>query len=361
MRITILSVSIDNSGGFRVVTALGQRLLTQGHDVRIVAPMRRRPDLRATLRAWWHRRSLWSIHHHSDHLGTLADRTIVVPHHAPLTVADLPDADVIIATWWDTMNWLGNLPAAKGIPVHLVQDYEIWGGGKDEIDRVMRIPGPKIAISSFLHDLLTKRFGQKDVLLLPNAVDHTQFHAAPRPKNSAIKVGFVYSHDPRKGTDLVLQALERVRISLPDLRVIAFGHHPPAASLPLPDWVEYTTAPEQQTLRDIYASCDAWLFGSRLEGFGLPILEAMACRTPVIGLHAGAAADLLSDGCGILLENGDWAGMADAIMRVAAMPEAEWRALSDRAHARAQQQNWTDVGAALGRWLEGVAERPRAA
>lgn len=361
MRITILSVSIDNSGGFRVVAALGQRLLAEGHDVRIIAPKRDRPDLRRRLRAWWHRQALWSKNQHSDHLGTLADHTTVVPHGAPLVANDLPDADLIIATWWDTMNWVQDLPAAKGIPVHLVQDYEVWGGTKDDIDRVLRTPGPKVAISSFLHALLTKQFGQKDVLLLPNAVDHTLFHADPRPKNTVMKVGFVYSHDPRKGTDLVLKALERVRNILPELQVIAFGHHRPAASLPLPPWVEYTTAPEQQTIRHIYASCDAWLFGSRLEGFGLPILEAMACRTPVVGLNAGAAADLLGDGSGILLENEDWVGMADAILRIAAMPDSEWRALSDRAHARAKQQNWTDVGAALRQWLEGIVARPRAA
>jgi len=43
------------------------------------------------------------------------------------------------------------------------------------------------------------------------------------------------------------------------------------------------------------------------------------------------------------------------------MPDSEWRALSDRAHARAKQQNWTDVGAALRQWLEGIVARPRAA
>jgi glycosyltransferase involved in cell wall biosynthesis len=360
MRITIVSLSIDNSGGFRVVTALGQRLLSGGHDVRIIAPTRRRPDLRATLRAWWRRQQLWSIHHHSDHLGSLADRTTIVPHGAPLTASDLPDADLIIATWWDTMNWLRDMPASKGIPVHLVQDYEVWDGADEEVDRVLRTPGPKIAISSFLHGLLTEQFGQRDVLLLPNAVDHTLFHAAPRSKNTAMKVGFVYSHDPRKGTDLVIKALERVREMLPDLQVIAFGHHQPNVSLPLPAWVDYTIAPEQQTLRHLYASCDAWLFGSRREGFGLPILEAMACRTPVIGLNAGAAADLLGNGCGILLENGDWVGMADAILRVAAMHDTEWRALSDRAHDRAKQQNWNDVGATLEQWLESVVARPQA-
>ena len=361
MRITIVSASIDNSGGFRVVTALGQQLLAKGHDVRIVAPSPTPPGLRARLRTFLKGGRKWLRHYHSYHLGTLADRTTVTPHKAPLTPADLPDADVMIATWWETMNWLHDAPARTGMPIHLVQDYEVWFGEKGVVDGVLRRPSPKIAISSYLHDLLTNQFGHKDVLLLPNAVDHTLFHAPAREKNAALKVGFVYSHDPRKGTDLVLKALERVREQLPNLNVIAFGHHEPSKSLPMPSWVNYTIAPQQDTLRLLYGSCDAWLFGSRQEGFGLPIVEAMACRTPVIGMRAGAAADLLGDDCGILLENEDWLGMADAILRLAAMSDAEWRALSDRAHARADQQRWDRVGATLEHWLVDVTARTRTA
>ena len=70
--------------------------------------------------------------------------------------------------------------------------------------------------------------------------------------------------------------------------------------MPLPRDTEFHLRPPQDRIRDIYSKCDAWLFGSRSEGFGLPILEAMACRTPVIGTPAGAAPELLGDGRGIL-------------------------------------------------------------
>lgn len=354
MRITFVSASIDNSGGFRVVTALGQQLLAKGHDVRIIAPERAKHSIKAVLRSFLKRQRLSPRFHHSNHLGSLQAHATVVPHTAPLRPDDLPDADVVIATWWDTMNWLTALEPNKGTVVHLVQDYELWGGDKREVDAVLATPGPKVAISSYLHDLLTCQFGQQEVLLLPNAVDHSQFHSPPRTKNVEPTFGFVYSHDPRKGTDLVLRALEAAREQLPGLKVIAFGHHPHDDRRPLPSWVQYTVSPPQETLRDRYASCDAWLFGSRNEGFGLPILEAMACRTPVIGMRAGAAADLLGDDCGILLENEDWLGMSKAILKVATMPSEEWHALSERAFARADQQRWDRVGATFEHWLEGL-------
>jgi glycosyltransferase involved in cell wall biosynthesis len=64
---------------------------------------------------------------------------------------------------------------------------------------------------------------------------------------------------------------------------------------------EYFHRPAQNELRSHYAACDAWLFGSRLECFGLPMLEAMACRTPVIAVPVGAAPDLLATGAGELV------------------------------------------------------------
>lgn len=359
MRITIVSASIDNSGGFRVVAALGQQLFAKGHDVKIFSPKRSRESLKNYVRALLGRRPFPRLSQHSDYLGQLASCAKIVPHIAPLGEADLPEADVIIATWWDTLNWVKDVPASKGVLVHLVQDYEIWGGKRSAIDAVLRMPGPKIAISSYLHDLLVTEYAQTQVLLLPNAVDHDLFFAAPRGKGTPTTVGFVYSHDLRKGTDLLLKALADARAALPNLKVIAFGHRAPDDTLPLPSWVEYTISPPQDTLRALYARCDAWLFGSRNEGFGLPILEAMACRTPVIGMRAGAAADLLGDECGILLENEDWLGMSHAIQRIATMPDAAWRAQSERAYARADMQRWDRVGATLEDWLKGVIAQPR--
>lgn len=49
------------------------------------------------------------------------------------------------------------------------------------------------------------------------------------------------------------------------------------AYLPLPPGTEYNKEPRQDQLKEFYRKCDAWLFSSSSEGFGLPILEAMAC------------------------------------------------------------------------------------
>ena len=65
---------------------------------------------------------------------------------------DLPDADFVIATWWETAVWAHQLPPAKGRPVHLIQGYEVWTGGqvRERVHAALRLPGRKIAISQAL-------------------------------------------------------------------------------------------------------------------------------------------------------------------------------------------------------------------
>jgi glycosyltransferase involved in cell wall biosynthesis len=127
---------------------------------------------------------------------------------------------------------------------------------------------------------------------------------------------------------------------LPELRLVSFGNMPVSPAVPLPARAEFTLLPEQSWIPQIYASCDAWLWPSRREGFGLPILEAMACGTPVIAAPAGAAPELLSEGGGILLPAAEPAAMADAIERLLALSSPEWRRLSEEARAVAARHTW---------------------
>ena len=126
------------------------------------------------------------------------------------------------------------------------------------------------------------------VSLVPNSVDTKQFHISPRGKQSLPTVGMLYSTVAWKGCDVILKAFSLAAEKVPNLRLVAFGNHSSSAELQSPN-IEYTYCPTQSTLKDFYGRCDAWLFGSRSEGFGLPILEAMACRTPVIGTPAGCS------------------------------------------------------------------------
>ena len=71
-------------------------------------------------------------------------------------------------------------------------------------------------------------------------------------------------------------------------------------SAPIYLWTGYLTS---QHLRDFYANASAYVMPSN-EGFGLTLLEAMSCGTPVIGLNHGGVRDFLDESNGYLVERG---------------------------------------------------------
>ena len=142
---------------------------------------------------------------------------------------------------------------------------------------------------------------------------------------------------------MCIAAVQLARHEVRELHVVSFGTSQLSDALQLPRGTKYGHRVPDDELKMYYGACTAWLFGSRREGFGLPILEAMACRTPVIATPAAAAPELLSEGGGILVKPEDPEDMAQAIVRVCNLCEADWLALSDAAYTKARSYTWDDA------------------
>ncbi len=343
MRIVFVVPHADLSGGLRVVTIYAQRLKRRGHEVHIVFTPLPRPTLRTRVRSLL-RGSGWldASRPGPSHLDRIDVELHCLDRFRPVLDGDVPDADVVVATWWETAEWVWRLSAAKGAKAYFLQHYEDWGGPVERVDATWRLPMHKIVVSEWLARLARDRFGITDYSHVPNAVDLQQFDAPERAKASVPTIGFMYSTSPFKGCDIAIAAVNRARQSVPSLQVRSFGSVQPTGDLPLPRGTSFVHAPEQTRIRDIYAGCDAWLFTSRTEGFGLPLLEAMACRTPVIATPAGAAPELLATGGGALLDSGDPDVIARAIVALCHLPEPEWRTLSAAARVVASRYSWDD-------------------
>ncbi len=344
MRITILLPPDDLSGRLRVFALYADRLTRRGHTVTVVQPRHPRPRptkiLASLLRthAWPH-----TPDRGPSYFDDLNVNRIKLPHTGPITEHDLPNADVLIATWWETAEWAWALPPSKGNKVHFMQDYEIWNGNTQRVDAVCRLPMPKIVVAKWVANLLMSRFGQDPIALVPHSVDTKIFHAQPRTKQKSPTVGFIYSPMQNKGTDVTIRAIDLARKQIPNLKVIAFGAAPITSDLPLPQGTEFFHRVPDRELPSLYASADAWLLGSRIEGFGLPLLEAMACRTPVIATPAGAAPELLTYGGGLSVPMENPEAMAAAIFRLLHMSPRAWQLISDHALATATSYSWDDA------------------
>jgi glycosyltransferase involved in cell wall biosynthesis len=346
MRINFVIGRADLSGGLRVIATYAERLQNRGHEVFAVSRPRARATLRERLRAFLRgKKQPLGPKNTPSHFDDTTVKHRRLDSFRAVTAADLPDADVCIATWWETVQWVNALPPGKGVKLQFMQDYEVFGGPKGRVDAACRIPMPRICVADWVARKLRDEFHlpARDVLVVPNSVDLERFRAAPRGKQAVPCIGLMYTSFRNKGTDVSIAALKLARKKIPKLRVVAFGASEITDDVPLPQGATYYHRAPDAQLKEIYAQADAWLFGTRIEGFGLPILEAMACRTPVIGTPAGAAPELLSKGGGILVPMEDPAAMASAIERVVAMSEPEWRDLSDNAYRTATRYTWEDA------------------
>jgi len=352
MRITFLLPSDNLTGGNRVVAIYAQQLVARGHEVLVVTCAPDRLTIRQKMRALV-RRDWQALKNDArvqpGHISLSGVAHHVLERPRAITADDVPDADIIIATWWETALWMQAMPESKGRKVHLIQGYEVWLDPQvvARVHAALQLPNLKIAISSDLKETIEGKLGPLDIHVVPNAVDLTQFNAPQRDQQSTPTVGFVYAHAAIKGADICTRACELARQQLPELKVVAFGADQPSPELPLPSGTEYFYRPAQDQLKDIYARCDAWLFGSRLDSFGLPILEAMACRTPVIAVPIGAAMDLLGDGTGVLVAKESPQEMAAAMVALCRQSASDWRTLSKRAYDKAHSYSWDDAATRL--------------
>jgi glycosyltransferase involved in cell wall biosynthesis len=318
----------------RMIALYASHLQKRGHEVVVVCSSPPLPTLRQQLKSIVKGQGVIpnpkQVVSHFDFLDVACR---IKPNHQPVSDVDVPDADVVIATWWETAEWVFQLAEAKGAKAYFIQHYEVFDYlPKERVKATWSLPMHKILISQWLVNLAADSYGDRNVSYVPNGVNTEQFYAAPRGKQPVPTVGMLYSPLPWKGADISLKAFDIAAQKIPDLRLVVFGEDAIAPDLLLPAGTTYIQNPPQGLIKAIYASCDAWLFGSRFEGFGLPILEAMACRTPVIATPAGAAPELLGQAGGFLVNREDPEDMARAIAQVCHLSPDEWQRCSETAY-----------------------------
>lgn len=170
--------------------------------------------------------------------------------------------------------------------------------------------------------------------------------AAERDRPFLLHVGDLHA---RRNLGIVVRALARLRDVRPMLVLVGVdrGLAEPllaeAARLGVADAIDIRGRVPDAELVTLYQRCRALVYPSRYEGFGFPLIEAMACGAPVIASNASAIPEVTGSAA-VLLDPDDDAGFADAIGRVLAdaVHAADLRA---RGLARAAQFTWADVAA----------------
>jgi glycosyltransferase involved in cell wall biosynthesis len=153
--------------------------------------------------------------------------------------------------------------------------------------------------------------------------------------------------EPRKNLERLVRAYARVRarVGTAPLLVLAGGRGWGAdrivrtvAALGLADAVRFTGAVPHDDLPTLYAAAELFVYPSLYEGFGLPVVEAMACGAPVVTSNVSSLPEVAGDAA-VLVDPRDESAIGDAVVDLLQddRARAELRA---RGLARARQFTW---------------------
>ena len=199
--------------------------------------------------------------------------------------------------------------------------------GSAGLRTVLRAADAVVAVSEFTKDEVVDLAGVSPELIrvVPNGVD-----AAFRPPSGSEPQGdfvlAVATLEPRKNLERIVEAARLVGV---EVRVVgARGWGGVAVS----GWVGEITDSE---LADLYRGARCAVYASLYEGFGLPVLEAMACGTPVV-TSRGTATEEIAGGAAVLVDPLDVESIAAGITEAQARRDE----LVPLGLARAREFTW---------------------
>jgi len=211
------------------------------------------------------------------------------------------------------------------------------------LPRIARRARLVMTVSEFSRAELRELLGV-DAVVVPGGVDHARFHPRAGAGGDGGDGGQGYvltvGAGARKNLGALAETARRLRLRGLELWA-AGGSRPQVAGEEVPGIRRLGHVPDAG-LPALYARARAFVLPSLHEGFGLPLLEAMACGVPVVAARAGALPET-SAGAARLADPRDPEALAAAVEEVLDDP-APWRAAG---LARAGAFSWARTAAAV--------------
>jgi glycosyltransferase involved in cell wall biosynthesis len=222
-------------------------------------------------------------------------------------------------------------------------------------------------------------FPAEQLSVIPNGADATGWDASdgvadleaarllgPKRPVELLHVGSTIS---RKRIDVLLDVFAAVRKTRPDARLVRVGgpftaeQRVHARELGIGDAIVVLPFVDRATLAAIYRHATIALLPSEREGFGLPLVEALACGTPVVASDIPVLREV---GAGAVeyCPMGDVPAWSQAILALLAERDRDpdaWRTRKGNGVAHASQFSWSTYAASVVSVYRTVAARPEEA
>ncbi|MBM0106169.1 glycosyltransferase family 4 protein [Steroidobacter sp. S1-65] len=235
------------------------------------------------------------------------------------------------------------VPRSTSIYQTLGRIYRRWN-----VPRVARSAHRLITVSEFSRKEICERFGlpRDRVQVIPNSLSDEWFIGAPLPASQRAEYLLTVSGEaPHKNLSTLLRAFAQLRSAAPDsaltLRIVGVkasqqaAFKSLAAHLNIASSVVFERFLEATALRELYQRARLFVFPSLIEGFGIPVLEAMASGTPVACSNSSSLPEVV-DGTGWLFDPAN-AEQMSATLQLALGDESKLQAAALAGLQRAQR------------------------
>ena len=217
---------------------------------------------------------------------------------------------------------------------------------------------------------------ERRITVVPNGLDHAHFYPRPAAEVAAFRqahalpermILYLGTLEPRKNLPLLLRAYAAARDDLGGARLVIGGAKGwfyeeifrVARDLGLdrgPAAVHFAGYVPDADLPLWYNSAAAFVYPSLYEGFGLPVLEALACGVPVIAAQSSALPEVVG-AAGLLIDPHSEAALATALRAVLGQPALAAQ-LAAAGPPQAAGYSWATTAAATLAVYRAAARRP---
>ncbi len=220
-------------------------------------------------------------------------------------------------------------------------------------------------VSSFSAERIAHFFPalRERLRVVPNGVTARFFAPAPAASSSLLRELGLDAGRPfvlipgglhfRKNAELILAALPALLRAAPEVAVVIVNHSDPtyrAQALALGERVTMLGFVPDDALHALYAAARVVWFPSRYEGFGLPVIEAMAAGTPVVASDASSLPEIAGDAAMLVraTEPGRHVEAIEFLLR----DDGAADRLRAAGRARAREFTWEASAATLKRYFD---------
>ncbi|MCI5133600.1 MAG: glycosyltransferase [Candidatus Electrothrix sp. AW2] len=290
MKIAIVLPGQGSSGGIRSNVILANQLILRDHQVRFFIPRSGlMKKIKNNYRLYFQGYQNWL----DDFTGSLEFFADIAK------IKFMPDEIIIGAGMWSSFQ-LAKISSFDNLKVQYIHGTTPWDLKLQEQTLALRLP--KIAVASYIKDVITSCETKNNCVVIPNGIDTSQYY--PCVENfKRDGIGTIFGEGWAKDPITTREVLLGIKKELPEISYYIFGTSACPAVI---SSKEYTRNPSADKARELYSKSKVWIMASRSEGFSLPVLEAMACGCAVVATDCGGPRDIIKDGeNGFLVPVGD--------------------------------------------------------